>query len=67
VLFIGLAYRDADAGAIAYAGLAAFALHLAWQVWRVDRTDGQLALRLFRSNRDAGLILFAGLVIEALS
>ena len=66
VLFIGLAYLDADAGAIAFAGLAAFAIHLAWQVWRVDRSDGHLALRLFRSNRDAGLILFAGLVIEAL-
>ena len=66
VLLIGLAYRQAEAGPIAFAGLAAFALHLAWQVWRVDRSDGHLALRLFRSNRDAGLILFAGLVIEAL-
>jgi 4-hydroxybenzoate polyprenyltransferase len=66
VLLIGLAYRQAEAGPIAFAGLAAFALHLAWQVWRVDHGDGHVALKLFRSNRDAGLILFAGLVIEAL-
>ena len=54
------------AGPIAYAGAAAFAAHLAWQVKTIDPRDGILALRLFRSNRDAGLILFAGLTLEAL-
>jgi 4-hydroxybenzoate polyprenyltransferase len=39
-----------------------FALHLSWQASRVRTDDPALALRLFRSNRDAGLILFAGLV-----
>jgi 4-hydroxybenzoate polyprenyltransferase len=53
------------AGPIAYLGAAAFGLHLAWQVGRVDRRDGALALRLFRSNRDAGLILFALLSLDA--
>jgi 4-hydroxybenzoate polyprenyltransferase len=43
----------------------AFAVHLAWQVRRVDRRDGAGALRLFRSNRDAGLILAAGLALDA--
>ncbi len=39
-----------------------FALHLSWQASRVDPADPVGALRLFKSNRDAGLILFAGLV-----
>lgn len=54
------------AGALAYLGAAAFALHLSWQVKTIDPKDGELALRLFRSNRDAGLILFAGLTLAAL-
>ena len=53
-------------GSAAYVGVAAFALHLAWQVRRIDPRDGRLALRLFRSNRDAGLILFAGFTVAAL-
>lgn len=55
----------ADAGPLAFLALLAFAGHLAWQVMRLDRSDGQGALRLFRSNRDAGLILAAGLALEA--
>jgi 4-hydroxybenzoate polyprenyltransferase len=54
------------AGPVAYLGVAAFALHLAWQVRRIDPDDERLALKLFRSNRDAGLILFAGLTLAAL-
>ena len=46
-------------------GLAGFAAHLAWQVYRFEIGDADLALRLFKSNRDAGLILFAGLVLDA--
>ncbi|MEI7932908.1 MAG: UbiA family prenyltransferase, partial [Alphaproteobacteria bacterium] len=43
-----------------FAGL--FALHLSWQASRVSIDDPALALRLFKSNREAGLIIFAGLV-----
>ncbi|CEJ15456.1 4-hydroxybenzoate octaprenyltransferase [Phreatobacter sp. AB_2022a] len=50
---------------LAYCGLAAFALHLAWQVARLDISDPDLCLRLFKSNRDAGLIFLAGLMAEA--
>jgi 4-hydroxybenzoate polyprenyltransferase len=56
----------AGAGAASWAGLAAFAAHLAWQVARIAPTDPQRALFLFRSNRDAGLLLFAGLALNAL-
>jgi 4-hydroxybenzoate polyprenyltransferase len=59
VLLLTVAAALAGAGPLAWLGVAAFALHLAWQAWRLDRRDGVLALRLFRSNRDAGLILFA--------
>src|SRR5215213_4303065 len=53
------------AGPAAYSGAAAFAAHLAWQVREIEPRDGARALRLFRSNRDAGLILFAGLSLDA--
>jgi 4-hydroxybenzoate polyprenyltransferase len=55
----------AGAGWAAFLGLALFALHLGWQVARIDRGDGQLALALFRSNRDAGLVLFAMMTLDA--
>ena len=49
----------------AWIGLAAFAAHLAWQISRLQIDDPALCLRLFKSNRDAGLLLFAGLLIDA--
>ncbi len=52
------------AGFWALAGLAGFALHLAWQVVRLDSGDASGALLLFRSNRVAGLILLAGLAAQ---
>ena len=65
VVLIGLAGWTAGAGVVFGLGLAAFAAHLAWQVWRVDIEDPELCLALFKSNRDAGLILFAGSVVDA--
>jgi 4-hydroxybenzoate polyprenyltransferase len=56
-----------DAGLVAYLGAAVFGFHLAWQVVRLDRRDGAVALATFRSNRDAGLILFAALTLDAWS
>jgi 4-hydroxybenzoate polyprenyltransferase len=37
-----------------------FALHLAQQAYRLVPDDGRLALELFKANREAGLLLFAG-------
>jgi len=51
-------------GVFAYAGIAVFALHLAWQVAVIDPASAARSLRLFRANRDAGLILFAGLSLQ---
>ena len=54
------------AGWLAWIGLAAFAAHLGWQVFSLDVNDGELCLKLFQSNRDAGLLLFAGLAADAM-
>ncbi len=43
-----------------------FAAHLAWQVRRLQPDDAPLALRLFKSNREAGLLLFAAVALTAL-
>nr|WP_112663350.1 4-hydroxybenzoate octaprenyltransferase [Microvirga flavescens] len=67
VAMIGLSLVLAGVGPLGLMGLLLFATHLAWQVAKADRHDGVGALRLFRSNRDAGLILFAGLVLDALA
>jgi 4-hydroxybenzoate polyprenyltransferase len=66
LVFMMAAFILVDAGPLSFLGLAVFALHLAWQVIRIDRDDGAGALRLFRSNRDAGLILFAGMILDSL-
>ena len=39
------------------AGAWAFGAHLNWQLGRLNINDNDVLLRLFRSNRDAGLIL----------
>lgn len=62
----GLATWSAGGGPIAWIGLAAFAAHLGWQVSRISGAPPQLALRLFRSNRNAGLLLAAGFALDAL-
>jgi 4-hydroxybenzoate polyprenyltransferase len=65
VVLIGVALMLAGAGVAAWLGLAAFAAHLIWQIWRLKVSDPALCLRIFKSNRDAGLLLFAGLLIDA--
>jgi len=65
LVFTALALIAAGAAKpLALAGLLGMGAHLLWQVAKLDPADPVLALRLFRSNRDAGLILFAGLAAE---
>ncbi len=66
VVFIGAALALAGSGWLGFAGLAAFAGHLAWQMMRLDVRAPAVCLRLFRSNRDAGALLFVGLLLEAI-
>jgi 4-hydroxybenzoate polyprenyltransferase len=65
VVLIGIAGLMAGGGAIFIAGLIAFAVHLAWQVLRLDINDPAHCLMLFKSNRDAGLILFGAMLLDA--
>jgi 4-hydroxybenzoate polyprenyltransferase len=67
VALIGLSGLLAGAGAAFALGLAAFAGHLGWQIARLDIDDPDRCLRLFKANRDAGLILFAGMLVDAYS
>ena len=66
VMLIALAGWSAGAGVVFSLGLLAFAAHLSWQIGRLDIDDSVNCLVVFKSNRDAGLILFAGFVLEAL-
>jgi 4-hydroxybenzoate polyprenyltransferase len=65
VLLIGAALALAGARWPAGIGLAVFAAHLVWQIRRLDIGDPALCLRVFKSNRDAGLLLFAGVLVDA--
>src|SRR5215475_8506524 len=65
VVLIGVAFALAGSGVAAWIGLALFAVQLGWQVRKLKINDPVLCLRIFKSNREAGLILFAGLLIDA--
>ena len=65
VALIGWAGWSAGGGVVFGLGLLAFAAHLAWQIGRLDINDPALCLALFKSNRDAGLLLFAALALDA--
>jgi 4-hydroxybenzoate polyprenyltransferase len=62
---IGLAGITAHAGPVFVLGLAAFSTHLAWQIARIEINDPESCLRMFRANRDAGLIVFVALLLDA--
>lgn len=64
-LLVALAAWRAGIGPVGAFGVALFCGHLGRQVVQLEPRDGAGALTLFRSNRDAGLILFAGLAADA--
>jgi 4-hydroxybenzoate polyprenyltransferase len=65
VVLLGAAGFSAGGGVVFAVGLIAFAAHLAWQIARLDIADPDNCLAVFKSDRDAGLILFAGLLLDA--
>ena len=52
---------------LALLALVPAALHLANQALRADPANGELALRLFRSNRTCGLLVFLAMLVVGLS
>jgi 4-hydroxybenzoate polyprenyltransferase len=65
VVLIATAGFMARGGVVFALGVIAFAGHLTWQVTRLDIDDPAYCLRLFKSNRDAGLILSGAMLIDA--
>ncbi len=63
---LGLAAWAAGAGALSFLGVLGFAAHCAWQIARLDIEDPALCLMLFKSNREAGALVFLGFCADAL-
>lgn len=61
-ILIGVAGVIAGHGLWFGLGLLAFAVHLSWQLRTLNVEDAENCLRRFKSNRDAGLLLLAGLI-----
>ena len=67
VLLWGAAIWTVRPDWLALLALLPAALHLASQAVRADPADGELALRLFRSNRTTGFLLFLAMLVVGLS
>jgi 4-hydroxybenzoate polyprenyltransferase len=67
LLLWGIAVWTVRPDALALLALGPAGLHLANQALRADPRNGDLALRLFRSNRTAGFLVFLGMLVVGLS
>jgi 4-hydroxybenzoate polyprenyltransferase len=66
LLSIDAALWLAGATFIAHMGVALAAFHTAWQVRRFEINNSALCLRLFKSNREFGLIIASFLFLDCL-
>ncbi|MFC7051798.1 4-hydroxybenzoate octaprenyltransferase [Hansschlegelia quercus] len=66
VALLGVATALAGGGALSWIGVVAFAAHCGAQVKKLDIADAALCLKLFKSNRDAGALVFIGFAADAL-
>jgi 4-hydroxybenzoate polyprenyltransferase len=67
LLLWGLAIWSVRQDWVALLALLPAALHLGNQALRVDPSDGDLALKLFRSNRSCGLLVCLAMLVVGLS
>lgn len=51
---------------LGWVGLAGMAINLGMQIYKIRINNAELALNLFKSNRNAGLFLVAGLMLDRL-
>ncbi len=51
---------------LGWVGLAGMAINLGMQIYKIRTNNAKLALNLFKSNRNAGLFLVAGLMLDRL-
>ncbi len=63
---IAAAFWLAGASFIAHMGVVLAALHAGWQIQRFETDNSTLCLRLFKSNRDFGLIIATFLFLDCL-
>jgi len=66
IILIDLAGWLAGAGVLFHIGVAGACLHAAWQLTKLDINNPDNCLMLFRANRNFGLIIFAGAVLDNL-
>ena len=64
VILLATSFLLVGSGYLAFIGLLVGSLHLGWQIANLNIEDSSNCLRLFRSNRDFGWIIFVGLVLE---
>ncbi len=62
LLFFTAAGAAAGLGPVFYMGLMLGAGHLGWQIWRLDVDRPATCLRVFKSNRDFGALIFVALL-----
>ncbi len=71
VLMLALAVLATGAGGLslilARAGVLGFGAHMVWQLRQFDMDDGANCLKIFRSNRDAGLIVALFLALAGIA
>ncbi len=67
LVLAGIAIVFSGGGVISLLGILAFATHLVWQIITLDANNPAYCLKLFRANRDAGLLLFAGLALDVIA
>jgi len=66
-IFAAIAALLSGAGLFTIVGIAGFSLHLIWQTYQTsEEISAEKALSLFRSNRDAGLLLCLGFFIQSI-
>ena len=66
-ILAGAAGALAGLGPLFWLALALYALHLLRQTRRLRPDDPALALRLFKSNRDAGLVLLLAIILGGIT
>ncbi len=66
IAFIEASLWLAQAHLLAHMGVAAAALHAAWQISRLEINNPLSCHRLFLSNRDFGLLVLLGLLLDTL-
>ena len=66
LLFVA-AFAAAGVPPLAYAGLAAAAAHMLWQIRILDIDDADQCLKLFKANTVVGVLIFAGLLAGGLA